>query len=154
MNRKHLPNLVFSLLLAATAGFQTPTLAHNGVDHGSAKHQQVAGTDVLLDLQPMAKYKGQFGAPAGLQGSHVLMVRLQRQKQPITSAQVKAKLVGPDKHVIGPDSGQALSLMPVKNGQPHFATAYSLPHKGKYAVMVMFRIGDKVSQAAFEVTVP
>lgn len=148
MKRLHV--VVFSLLLAATAGFPSPTSAHNGVDHGSAKHQKIAGTEVILDLQSLAKYKAQFGAPAGLQGSHVLTVRLLKGSQAIAHAEVKAKLVGPNKQVIGPESGQALKPLSAKGQLQHYATAYTLPHKGKYAVMVMFKVDGKVSQATFE----
>lgn len=147
---KRLPLVVFSLLLAATAAFQPSSQAHNGVDHGTARHQKIAGTDVILDLQDFSKYKGQFG-DTGLQGSHVLTVRLLNRSHPIANAQVKAKLVGPNQQVIGPASGQTLNLMPTKGRLQHYATAYKLPHKGKYAVMVMFKIGGKVSQASFEV---
>lgn len=151
MNRKRLPPLVFTLLLAASAGFQPPSKAHNGVDHGNAKHQQVSDTEVILELQSLAKYKSQFGAQAHLQGTHVLTVRLLQQKQPIANAQVKAKLVTPSKQVMGSASGQILGFMPAKNQRQHYATAYSLVQKGKYQVMVQFKIKDKVSQAVFEV---
>lgn len=150
---KHLPLIVFSLILAATAAIQPPAPAHNGVDHGSAKHQKIAGTDVMIDLQSFAKYKAQFITTVGLQGSHVLTVRLLKNSQTISHAEVKAKLVGPNKQVIGPESGQALKPMSAKGQTQHYATAYNLSNKGKYAVMVMFKIDGKISQATFEIGV-
>lgn len=150
---RKLPLLVFSLLLAVSAGL-APADAHNGVNHGSAKHQKVAGIDVLLELHSLAHYQSQFGTPAGLQGSHILTVQLLQGKQSLRNAQIKAKLVGPGKKLIGPESGQPLSLKSVKNGRQHYATAYKLSQKGTYAVMVMFKTGGKVSQAAFNVVVP
>lgn len=151
MKRKAFYPLFFSLLLTISSGFQ-PALAHNGVDHGNAKHQKVAGIDVILELHSQAHYREKFGAQASLQGSHVLTVKLLNQNQPITQAQLKTKLIGPNRKTIGAESGQALTKIQGKN--PHYATAYTLTPKGKYAVMVMFKAGNKVSQATFEVMAP
>lgn len=120
--------------------------AHQGVSHGKALHQRVAGVDVLLELKTLGQYKQQFGTTAGLKGTHVVVVRLLDGHHPLVKAELKSQLTGPGQKLMGPVGG---SVLPFFQGtRQHFALGYNLS-KGRYGIKVMLKAGSRSAVAAF-----
>ncbi|MBT9543886.1 MAG: hypothetical protein IV090_00710 [Candidatus Sericytochromatia bacterium] len=150
MRFKHINNLLLSGLIMGGTSLAMPVFAHNGVDHGSIKHRQVEGTDVLFEMHTQSEFKKIALGAQPFQGSHILVVHLMQNKQRVNNAQIKIKLIGPDQKTIGSESGQNMGKVTLKNKLQNFATGFDLNKKGKYIAVILFKTNNKLAQTSFE----
>lgn len=148
---KNIKNQFLICFIVVSAFFTIPAFAHNGVDHGTLKHRQVDGTDILFEVHTQSEYKKKFMNDAkAIQNSHILVVHLMHNKQYVANAQIKVKLIGPDQKTIGSESGQNLAKVTLKNRSHHYASGFNLNQKGKYIAVVLFQVNSKLTQTSFE----
>lgn len=150
MRFKHINNLLLSGLIMGGTSLAMPVFAHNGVDHGSIKHRQVEGTDVLFEMHTQSEFKKIALGAQPFQGSHILVVHLMQNKQRVNHVQIKIKLIGPDQKTVGAESGQNMGKVTLKNKSPLYAAAFDLNKKGKYIAVILFKTNNKLAQTSFE----
>jgi hypothetical protein len=145
-----------TLILAATALALTAPMTSYAADHdsmpmehgdhmmGKAAHEEVV--DGVKATFTVMDYKGKM-KEMGMKETHHIMVMFKDAKsgKALTVGEVKVKVVSPDK------SEQTKDLMGMGNG---FGADFTMPAKGKYAVMCTFQLKDgKVRSSKFWYTV-
>jgi hypothetical protein len=141
--------------LALSIPLSVPAMQHDhGATHaghggemmqmGTVAHQQVAGgvkaTFSVMDMREQVKGSEM---PKGLKETHHLMVQFADAKsgKPLTSGEVKVKIVGPDK------SEQVKALVGMSG---HFGADFVMDKKGRYGILYKFKLtGGKVESGKF-----
>jgi hypothetical protein len=145
--------VVAAVMLAAPATFAADHASMPGMDGG--EHMQhmgdvvaeevIDGVKVTFRVMDMAAHMKsmQQTLPKGVKETHHIAVEFTDPvtAKPITSGEVRVKVVGPDK------SEQVKNLLAMDG---HFGADFILAAKGKYGVMAKFKLPDgKVRQARF-----
>lgn len=124
---------------------------HGSMGHDMSKMGDVAHDEVVDGVKATFKVMGmaehmkamKMEMPKGMKETHHIAVEFKDAKtgKPITSGEVKIKVLGPDK------SEQTKDLMAM---QGHFGADFDLSKKGKYGVMAKFKVKDeKVRSSKF-----
>lgn len=145
--------IAVSAPVAATAMEHNHGSMHEGhgsqmTQMGKVVHQQVVeGVKVTFKIMDMKEQMKGMEMPKGMKETHHLMAEFADAKtgKAITEGEVRVKVVGPDK------SEQTKDLMGMEG---HFGGDFDFSKKGKYGVLVKFKLADKkVSSSKFWYTV-
>lgn len=133
--KKLVLTVVATLALSVPAAFAADHAKHV---HGAAAHEEIiTGVKATFTVQTMADAMKAMGLkmPAGVKETHHISVEFKdtRTGKPLTSGEVKVKLLAPDK------TEQVKDLAGM---QGHFGGDFVMSQKGKYGVMAKYKAVD------------